>query len=82
VAPPNKVRIYYYNTTMKNGASPFNASLCAYCAGSSGANGIVDETFVRGMEKRATFVHIMCRSGYNSSNSIKEKEWSSKWTTG
>ncbi len=31
----------YYNTTIKNSA--FNASLCAYCAGSSGANGIVDE---------------------------------------
>ena len=31
----------YYNTTIKNTA--FNASLCAYCAGSSGANGIFDE---------------------------------------
>ena len=33
----------YDNTTIKNGASLFNDSLCAYCAGSPGANGIVDD---------------------------------------
>ncbi len=36
--------IEYYNTTIKIRESAFNASLYAYCAGSSGAKGIVDET--------------------------------------
>ena len=39
---PHDIEFEYYNNP-KISTSIFNANLCAYCAGASGANGIIDE---------------------------------------
>jgi hypothetical protein len=64
----------YYNSTIKNRVPTLNANLCAYCAGSSGGDGVVDELLCVEWKTRSTCVHIMLRRGGNFPYSKLEKK--------